>query len=109
MYIEGERVHAMRFRCKTCGKTFTVLPEGVTYYKTGQQTLDAFFDLGDLPFSGIIIIDERWLPMGNGIFHFGCTAFDGITGRTILAERQSEDWQFYLKKNIRYPPWLKSL
>jgi hypothetical protein len=29
----------------------------------GQQTLDAFFDLGDLPFSGIIIIDERWLSM----------------------------------------------
>jgi hypothetical protein len=54
--------------------------------KTGQQTLNAFFDLGDLPFSGIIIIDERWLPMGNGIFHFGCTALDGITGRTILAE-----------------------
>ena len=24
--------------------------------------------------------------MGNGIFHFGCTALDGITGRTILAE-----------------------
>ncbi len=22
----------------------------------------------------------------NGIFHFGCTALDGITGRTILAE-----------------------
>ena len=54
--------------------------------KVGQQTLDAFFDLGELPFSGIIIIDERWLSMGNGIFHFGCTAIDGITGRTILAE-----------------------
>ena len=130
MYAKGERVRAMRFRCKTCGKTLTVLPKGVTFYKrfgdkdyqemveqrcirgsgyrrlsrrgkikycshvtmwrqmqkTGQQTLDAFFDLGDLPFSGIIIIDERWLPMGNGIFHFGCTALDGITGRTILAE-----------------------
>jgi len=24
--------------------------------------------------------------MGNGIFQFGCSAFDGITGRTILAE-----------------------
>jgi hypothetical protein len=54
--------------------------------KIGQQTLDAFFDLGDLPFSGIIIIDEKWLPMGNLIFHFGCIALDGITGRTILAE-----------------------
>jgi len=54
--------------------------------KVGQQTLDAFFDLGDLPFSGIIIIDERWLSMGNGVFYFGCSAFDGITGRTILAE-----------------------
>jgi len=54
--------------------------------KTGEQTLDAFFDLGELPFSGIIIIDEKWLRMGNGIFHFGCTALDGITGRTILAE-----------------------
>jgi hypothetical protein len=54
--------------------------------KVGQQTLDAFFDLGDLPFSGIIIIDERWLSMGNGVFYFGCAAFDGITGRTILAE-----------------------
>jgi len=130
MYINGERVRAERFRCKTCGKTFTVLPDGITFYKrfgdkdyremveqrcsrgsgyrrlsrrgkikycshvtmwrqmqkTGQQTLNAFFDLGDLPFSGIIIIDERWLPMGNGIFHFGCTALDGITGRTILAE-----------------------
>ena len=130
MYVEGERVRAIRFRCKACGKTFTVLPKGVTFYKrfadidyremveqrcsrgsgyrrlsrrgkikycshvtmwrqmqkTGQQTLDAFFNFGDLPFSGIIIIDERWLPMGNGIFHFGCTALDGITGRTILAE-----------------------
>jgi hypothetical protein len=37
--------------------------------KVGQKTLDAFFDLGDLPFSGIIIIDERWLSMGNGILH----------------------------------------
>jgi len=54
--------------------------------KVGQQTLDIFFELGDLPFSGTIIIDERWLSMGNGIFHFGCSAFDGITGRTILAE-----------------------
>jgi hypothetical protein len=54
--------------------------------KVGQQTLNAFFDLGDLPFSGIIIIDERWISMGNGIFQFGCSAFDGITGRTILAE-----------------------
>jgi len=24
--------------------------------------------------------------MGNGVFYFGCAAFDGITGRTILAE-----------------------
>ncbi len=130
MYAEIEFVRARRFRCKACGTTFTVLPNGVTFYKrfgdkdyqemveqrcsrgsgyrrlsrrgkikycshvtmwrqmqkTGQQTLDAFLDLGDLPFSGIIIIDERWLPMGNGIFHFGCTALDGITGRTILAE-----------------------
>ncbi len=130
MYVKGERVRAIRFKCKTCGKTFTVLPKGITFYKrfgdkdyqemveqrcsrgsgyrrlsrrgkikycshvtmwrqmqkTGQQTLDAFFDLGDLPFSGIIIIDERWLPMGNGIFHFGFTAIDGITGRTILSE-----------------------
>jgi predicted small metal-binding protein len=130
MYAKGERVRAIRFRCKTCGKTFTLLPKGVTFYKrfgdqdyremveqrcsrgsgyrrlsrrgkikycshvtmwrqmqkTGQQTLDAFFDLGDLPFSGIIIIDERWLPMGNGIFHFGFTALDGITGRIILAD-----------------------
>ncbi|MBE0522348.1 MAG: transposase [Candidatus Methanoperedenaceae archaeon] len=130
MYVEVERVQAMRFRCKKCGKTFAVLPEGVSFYKrfgdkdyremvelrcnrgsgyrrlsrrgkikycspvtmwrqmqkTGQQTLDAFFDLGELPFSGIIIIDEKWLRMGNGIFHFGCTALDGITGRTILAE-----------------------
>jgi hypothetical protein len=39
--------------------------------KVGQQTLDAFFDLGYLPFSDIIIIDERWLSMGNGVFHFG--------------------------------------
>jgi hypothetical protein len=58
--------------------------------KVGQQTLDAFSDLGDLPFSGIIIIDERWISMGNGIFQFGCSAFDGITGRTILAEVYSE-------------------
>ena len=130
MYVKSEHVRARRFRCKTCGKTFTILPEGVSFYKrfgnkdyqemveqrcsrgsgyrrlsrrgkikycshvtmwrqmqkTGQQTLDAFFVLGDLPFSGIIIIDERWLPMGNGIFHFGCTALDGITGRVILAE-----------------------
>ena len=130
MYAKSERVRAIRFRCKTCGKTFTLLPKGVTFYKRfgdqdyqemveqrcsrgsgyrrlsrrgkikycshvtmwrqmqkiGQQTLDAFFDLGDLPFSGIIIIDEKWLPMGNGIFHFGCIALDGITGRTILAE-----------------------
>ncbi|TAN37244.1 MAG: hypothetical protein EPN24_06350 [Candidatus Methanoperedens sp.] len=33
MYVKGERVRAMRFRCKTCGKTFTVLPFGVTFYK----------------------------------------------------------------------------
>jgi len=58
--------------------------------EVGQQTLDAFSDLGDLPFSGIIIIDERWISMGNGIFYFGCSAFDGITGRTILAEVYSE-------------------
>jgi len=134
MYMKEEHARAMRFRCKTCGKTFTALPEGVTYYKrfgdkdyqemvelrcsrgsgyrrlsrrgkikycshvtmwrqmqkTGQQVLDAFFDLGELPFSGIIIIDERWLPMGNGIFHFGCTALDGITGRTILADDYPE-------------------
>jgi transposase-like protein/predicted small metal-binding protein len=130
MYNPTEHTRARRFRCKTCGKTVAVLPEGVRHYKrfankdyhemveqrcsrgsgyrrlsrrgkikycshvtmwrqmqkTGQQTLEAFFDLGDLPFSGIIIIDERWLPMGNGIFHFGCTAIDGITGRTVLAE-----------------------
>ncbi len=130
MYAEGECVRAVRFRCKKCGRTITVLPDGVKHYKrfankdyremveqrcsrgsgyrrlsrrgkikycshvtmwrqmqkTGQKTLEAFFDLGDLPFSGIIIIDERWLPMGNGIFHYGFTAFDGITGRTILAE-----------------------
>ncbi len=130
MYAEGEHVRAIRFRCKACGKTFTVLPDGIKYYKrfankdyremveqrcsrgsgyrrlsrrgkikycshvtmwrqmqkAGQQTLDAFFNFGDLPFSGIIIIDERWLPMSNGIFNFGCSAFDGITGRTILAE-----------------------
>jgi hypothetical protein len=130
MYNPTELIRAKRFRCKTCGKTVTLLPEGIRYYKrfadsdyhemveqrcsrgsgyrrlsrrgkikycghvtmwrqlqkTGQQTLDAFFNLGDLPFSGIIIIDERWLPMGNGIFHFGFSAFDGITGRTILAE-----------------------
>ncbi len=130
MYNPTEHIRAKRFRCKTCGKTTTVLPEGVRYYKrfadrdyremveqrccrgsgyrrlsrrgkirycshvtmwrqmqkTGQQTLDAFFDLAELPFSGIIVIDEKWLPMGNGIFHFGCAAFDGITGRTIFAE-----------------------
>jgi hypothetical protein len=130
MYAESECVRALRFRCKICGKTFTILPDGVTFYKrfgnkdyqemveqrcsrgsgyrrlsrrgkikscshvtmwrqmqkTGQQTLNAFFELGNLPFSGIIIIDERWLPMGNGIFHFGCVALDGITGRIILAE-----------------------
>ena len=130
MYAKDERVRAIRFRCKACGKTFTVLPIGVTFYKrfgdkdyqemveqrcsrgsgyrrlsrrgkikycshvtmwrqmqkTGQQTLNAFFDLGDLPFSGIIIIDERWLSVGNGIFHFGCIALDGVTGRIILAE-----------------------
>ncbi len=130
MYDEIEHVRAKRFRCKTCGTTFTALPNGVTFYKrfgdkdyremveqrcsrgsgyrrlsrrgkikycshvtmwrqmqkTGQQILDAFIDFSDLPFSGIIIIDERWLPMCNGIFHFGCTALDGITGRTILAE-----------------------
>lgn len=130
MYVKGERIRAIRFRCKTCGKTFTVLPKGVSFYKrfgdkdyqemvelrcsrgsgyrrlsrrgkikycshvtmwrqmqkTGQQTLAAFFDLGDLPFSGIIIIDERWLSMGKGLFHFGFAAIDGITGRTILAE-----------------------
>ena len=130
MYVKGERVRAIRFRCKKCGKTFTLLPKGVTFYKrfgdqdyremvdlrcsrgsgyrrlsrrgkikycshvtmwrqmqkVGQQTLDAFSYLGCLPFSGIIIIDERWISMGNGIFHFGCSAFDGITGRTILAE-----------------------
>jgi hypothetical protein len=41
--------------------------------KVGQQTLDAFFDLGDLYFSGIIIIDERWISMGinsESIFDF---------------------------------------
>jgi len=54
--------------------------------KIGQQTLNTFFDLGDLPFLGIIIIDERWLSIGNGIFHFGCIALDGVTGRIILAE-----------------------
>lgn len=77
--------------------------------KTGQQTLDAFYDLGDLPFSGIIIIDERWLPMGNGIFHFGCTALDGITGRTVLAEVYPELFKQYstryflrLSDNIAY-------
>ena len=130
MYVKTERVRAKRFRCKTCGTTITVLPDGISFYKrfgnkdyqemveqrcsrgsgyrrlsrrgkikycshvtmwrqmqkAGQQTLDAFYDLGDLPFSGIIIIDEKWLRMGNGIFHFGCTAIDGITGRTILAE-----------------------
>jgi hypothetical protein len=134
MYIDSERVRARRLRCKKCGKTFTILPNGVTYYKrfgnkdyremvelrcsrgsgyrrlsrrgkikycshvtmwrqmqkVGQQTLDAFSDLGDLPFSGIIIIDERWISMGNGIFQFGCSAFDGIIGRTILAEVYSE-------------------
>ncbi len=145
----------MTFRCKTCGKTFTVLPDGVTFYKrfsdkdyremveqrcsrgsgyrrlsrrgkikycihvtmcrqmqkTGQYTLDAFFDLGNLPFSGIIIIDERWLPMGNGIFHFGCTALDGITGRIILAEvypvftkKEAEEFLRLLSKlvNVEY-------
>lgn len=130
MYVKGDRVRAKRFRCKTCGKTITVLPDGISFYKrfgdkdyhemveqrcsrgsgyrrlsrrgkikycshvtmwrqmqkTGQQTLDAFFELGELPFSGIIIIDEKWLRIGNGIFHFGCTAIDGITGRTIIAE-----------------------
>ncbi len=103
MYAEIECVRAGRFRCKTCGTTFTVLSDGVTFYKrfgdkdyremveqrcsrgsgyrrlsrrgkikycshvtmwrqmqkTGEQTLDAFFDLGELPFSGIIIIDEK--------------------------------------------------
>jgi transposase len=103
MYVESERVRARRFRCKKCGKTSTILPDGVNPYKrfgnkyyqemvdlrcsrgsgyrrlsqrgkikycshvtmwrqmqkVGQQTLNAFFDLGDLPFSGIIIIDER--------------------------------------------------
>jgi hypothetical protein len=54
--------------------------------KVGQQTLDAFFVLGDLPFSGIIIIDERWISMGNGIFQFGCSAFDGITGIILLSK-----------------------
>ncbi|MDP2755501.1 MAG: transposase [Nitrospirota bacterium] len=58
--------------------------------ETGQKTLDAFFDLADLPFSGIVVIDEKWLPMGSGIFHFGCAAFDGITGRTIFAEDYSQ-------------------
>ena len=151
MYEKGEHVRAIRFRCKTCGKTFTILPFGVTFYKrfgdqdyremveqrcsrgsgyrrlsrrgkikycshvtmwrqmrkTGQQTLDAFFDLGDLPFSGIIIIDERWLPMGNGIFHFGVIALDGITGRTILAEvypafteKEAEDFLLLLSKLV---------
>lgn len=33
MYVMGERVRAIRFRCKACGKTFTVLPKGVTFYK----------------------------------------------------------------------------
>src|SRR5574341_2051472 len=33
MYVEGERVRAIRVRCKICGKTFTVLPNGVTFYK----------------------------------------------------------------------------
>ena len=152
MYAESERVRAIRFRCKTCGKTFAVLPDGVTFYKrfsdkdyremveqrcsrgsgyrrlsrrgkikycshvtmwrqmqkTGQYTLDAFFDLGSLPFSGIIIIDERWLPMGNGIFHFGCTALDGITGRIILAEvypaftkKEAEEFLRLLSKLVK--------
>jgi hypothetical protein len=151
MYVESERVRARRFRCKQCGKTVTVLPDGVTYYKrfgnkdyqemvdlrcsrgsgyrrlsrrgkikycshvtmwrqmqkVGQQTLNAFFDLGDLPFSGIIIIDERWISMGNGIFHFGCTALDGITGRTILAEvypafteKEAEEFLILLSKLV---------
>ena len=34
MYAEIERVRARRFRCKTCGTTFTVLPNGVTFYLT---------------------------------------------------------------------------
>jgi len=42
--------------------------------------------LADLPFSGIVVTDEKWLPMGKGVFGFGCVAFDGITGRTIFAE-----------------------
>jgi len=151
MYVEGEHVRAMRFRCKTCGKTFTVLPDSVKHYKrfankdyqemveqrcsrgsgyrrlsrrgkikycshvtmwrqmqkTGQQILDAFIDLSDLPFSGIIIIDERWLAMGNGIFHFGCVALDGITGRTILAEvypafteKEAEEFLILLSKLV---------
>ncbi|RZB31414.1 MAG: hypothetical protein AEth_00744 [Candidatus Argoarchaeum ethanivorans] len=150
MYAKDERVRAIRFRCKkTCGKTFTVLPIGVTFYKrfgdkdyqemveqrcsrgsgyrrlsrrgkikycshvtmwrqmqkTGQQTLNAFFDLGDLTFSGIIIIDERWLSVGNGIFHFGCIAPDGVTGRMILAEVYPDAIRqyciFHIKKNIK--------
>jgi transposase-like protein len=130
MYNPTEHSRAKRFRCKTCGKTMTVLPGGVRYYKrfadrdylemveqrcsrgsgyrrlsrrgkirycshvtmwrkmqeTGQRTLDAFFDLAGLPFSGIAVIDEKWLPMGKGVFNFGCAAFDGITGRTLFAE-----------------------
>ncbi len=130
MYAQTEQVRAKRFRCKTCGKTVTILPKGVTFYKRfankdyqemveqrcsrgsgyrrlsrrgkikycshvtmwrkmqemGQKTLDAFFDLADLPFSGIVVIDEKWLPMGNGIFNYGCAAFDGITGRTLFAQ-----------------------
>src|SRR5674536_267959 len=33
MYVDSERVRARRLRCKKCGKTFTILPDGVTYYK----------------------------------------------------------------------------
>jgi len=130
----------LKFRCKICRKTFTVLQDGVTFYKRFggkiigkwwnrdavvvqgigdyqeearsntvamlQLILNAFFDLGDLPFSGIIIIDEKWLPMGNGIFHFGYTALDGITGRTFLqmcipfTEKEAEEFLILLSKLV---------
>jgi len=39
-----------------------------TNAKNREQTLDAFFDLGELPFSGIIIIDENGLKWAMEYF-----------------------------------------
>lgn len=141
MYNPTEHIRAKRFRCKTCGKTVTVLPEGVRYYKrfadrdylemvdqrcsrgsgyrrlsrrgkirycshvtmwrkmqeTGQRTLDAFFDLAELPFSGIAV--TKVFPDAirqNCIFHikknirkeFRETKFEKLSDEALKAREE---------------------